>query len=58
MMLIVDIDQARVLREVLESNLIQLRIESARADMGPFREQLQERERLLEHMLDQMPIRS
>jgi hypothetical protein len=51
MQLWLDSDQARVLREILQSSLMQLRIESARADTHEYREVLHERERVVEALL-------
>ena len=50
----VDRQQAQVLREVLQSALKELRIESARADSHDFRIALHQRERLLEGLLAQL----
>ena len=55
MMLIVDEKQAQLLRELIEGTLIQVRIASARDEMDPFREVFQERARVLEQMLSQLP---
>ena len=49
-----DRDQAVVLREILESSLKQLRIESSRADRHDFREELHGRERVVESLLAQL----
>ena len=46
-----DRDQTQVLREVLQSALKELRIESARADTHDFRERLHARERIIESVL-------
>ena len=59
MTIIVDGEQTQFLRDVLEGTLIQLRIESARADMHDFRELLHRRERIVEKLLDQIrPVMS
>jgi len=44
-------DQAAVLREILQSSLRELRIESARADTHDFRDKLHAREHLVESLL-------
>ena len=44
-------DQAAVLREILQSSLRELRIESSRTDTHDFRDQLHARERLVESIL-------
>jgi hypothetical protein len=44
-------DQAAILREILQSSLHDLRIESARTDTHDFREKLHARERLVESIL-------
>ncbi len=49
-----DPEQAQVVREILEGTLIQLRIESARADASDFRTLLQQRERLVARTLAQL----
>lgn len=54
MTLTLDREQLQVVREILEGTLIQLRIESARADMSGFREMLHCRERLVEKTLQQL----
>jgi hypothetical protein len=51
MQLMLDTDQARVLRDILQSSLIQLRVESARADSHDYRYALHERERVVELLL-------
>jgi hypothetical protein len=55
MTITVDGEQTQILRDILEGTLIQLRIESARADMHDFRELLHHRERAVEKLLDQIP---
>jgi hypothetical protein len=47
--------ETEVLREVLEAQLPQLMIESARTDTHDFREYLQRRRVLLEQVLEQLP---
>ena len=54
MQLTLDRDQARVLREILQTSLTQLRVESARADSHDFREALHLRERTVEALLLQL----
>ena len=53
MQVTLDRDQTQVLREILESSLKELRVESARADSHDFREQLHRRERIVESLLAQ-----
>jgi len=48
-----DQEQSRVLREILEGTLAQLRLESARADSHDFREILHRRERIVTSLLAQ-----
>jgi hypothetical protein len=48
-----DQEQSRVLREILEGTLTQLRLESARADSHDFREILHRRERIVTSLLSQ-----
>jgi hypothetical protein len=47
-------DQIEVIREILESAVIELRLESARADSHDYRERLHDRERAVEGVLDQL----
>jgi hypothetical protein len=54
MQLTLERDQARVLREILQTSLTQLRLESARADSHDFREALHARERTVEALLLQI----
>jgi hypothetical protein len=54
MTLIIDQDQAAVLREILQASLTQLRVESARTDSHDFREALHVRERVVEALLLQL----
>ncbi len=49
-----DRDQVQVLREILQTALHELRLESARADAHDFREQLHRRERIVESVLAQL----
>jgi len=49
-----DIEQAQVLREMLENTLTQLRVESARADSHDFRLMLHHREEVVESMLTKL----
>lgn len=56
MQVTLDRDQTQVLREILESSLKELRIESARADSHDYREQLHKRERVVESLLAQAKI--
>jgi hypothetical protein len=51
MEIMLDSRQATTLREILQSALTQLRFESARADSHAFRENLHERERVVEGIL-------
>lgn len=51
MKITLDCEQAQVVREILEGTLIQLRIESARADAPDFRALLQQREQLVARTL-------
>jgi hypothetical protein len=46
--------QIDVIREILKSAVIELRLESARADSHDYRERLHERERAVEGVLDQL----
>jgi len=46
-----DREQARILREILEAALTELRVESARADSHAFRERLHHREHVVEQLL-------
>jgi hypothetical protein len=55
MQIVVDRQQAQVLRELLESSLHQLRVESARADSHDFRAALHAREHVVEGLLAQIP---
>jgi hypothetical protein len=48
-----DQEQSRVLREILEGTLTQVRLESARADSHDFREILHRRERIVTSLLSQ-----
>jgi len=54
MQVIIDRDQASVLREILQASLTQLRVESARTDSHDFREALHARERVVEALLSQL----
>ena len=54
MKLELDQDQTEIVREILESALTELRLESARADSHDFREHLHHRERAVEAVLDQL----
>jgi chemotaxis protein histidine kinase CheA len=54
MQIAVDTEHAAVLREVLENQLKELRIESARADSHDYRLQLHGREHILEDVLAQL----
>jgi hypothetical protein len=54
MMLTLDREQSRVLREILEGSLTQLRLESARADSHDFRELLHRREQAVTALLAQL----
>lgn len=47
-------DQVEVVREILQSALHELRLESARADAHDFREKLHRREQLVESVLAQL----
>ncbi len=51
MYLTLDREQTQVMREILDSALKELRIESARADAHDYRERLHERERIVESVL-------
>ena len=55
MMLDLDHSQADVVREILEAQLKQLRFESAHADARAFREQLHQREQVVEAVLRKLP---
>jgi hypothetical protein len=48
-------EQAEVLREILESQLKELHLESARADVHDFRERLHARAEIVERLLAQLP---
>ena len=50
-MLTLDRDHSEVLREILESALKELRLESARADSHDYREKLHKREKIVEDLL-------
>jgi hypothetical protein len=50
----IDASQAEVLREILQSALAQLRLESARADAHDFRAALHARERVVEALLTKL----
>jgi len=54
MQVIIDREQASVLREILQASLTQLRVESARTDTHDFREALHVRERVVEALLLQL----
>jgi hypothetical protein len=54
MMLNLDLKEATVLREILTSQLKELRIESARTDTYDYRELLHARTRLVEHVLGKL----
>ena len=54
MTLQLETDQIAVLREILQSTMQQLRIESARTDAHDYRELLHERERVVETVLSQL----
>jgi len=54
MQVTLDRDQSEILREILESQLKELRLESARADSHDYREQLHRRERVVEALLTQL----
>ncbi len=54
MVITLDSNEATIVREILASALKQLRNESARADSHDFREQLHQRERVVEHVLEQV----
>jgi hypothetical protein len=49
-----DGDQARVIQEILQAALHELRVESARADTHDFREALHRREQIVESVLAQL----
>ncbi|HSD89139.1 MAG TPA: hypothetical protein VLB44_16535 [Kofleriaceae bacterium] len=49
-----DREQTDLLQEMLEKQLAQLRVESARTDTHDYREMLHRRERLIESMLAKM----
>ncbi|TMQ11242.1 MAG: hypothetical protein E6J90_22515 [Deltaproteobacteria bacterium] len=51
MLITVEPNEAQVLREILGDALMQLRIESARADSQSFREKLHQRERIVESLI-------
>jgi hypothetical protein len=54
MTLTLDREQSRVLREILEGSLTQLRLESSRADSHDFREILHRREQAVTGLLAQL----
>jgi hypothetical protein len=54
MQLMLDSDQTEIVREILDSALIELRFESARTDAHDYREKLHRRERAVEAVLDQL----
>lgn len=51
MLVTLDPEQVQILREILETHLNQLRVESARTDAHDFRVALHHRERVVESML-------
>jgi hypothetical protein len=54
MQLTLDRDQTEIVREILDSALTELRLESARTDTHDYREKLHRRERAVEAVLDQL----
>jgi hypothetical protein len=54
MQLILDRDQTEIVREILESALTELRLESSRTDTHAYREKLHHRENAVEEVLDQL----
>jgi hypothetical protein len=54
MTLTFDREAAQVLREILDSTLRELRVESARTDTHDFREKLHRRERIVERLIAQL----
>jgi hypothetical protein len=54
MQLTLDKDQTRILSEILQASLTELRFESARADSHEYREALHRRERVVEGLLEQL----
>jgi hypothetical protein len=54
MQLILDRDQTEIVREILESALNELRLESSRTDAHDYREKLHRREHAVEEVLDQL----
>jgi hypothetical protein len=54
MQVTLDRDETQILREILESQLKELRLESARADSHDFREQLHRREHVVEALRAQL----
>jgi hypothetical protein len=54
MLISLDSTELTVLREILASQLHQLRIESARTDSHDFREGLHERERVVEAVIEKV----
>ena len=54
MQVTLDRDQSEILREILESQLKELRLESARADSHDYRERLHRREHVVEALLAQL----
>lgn len=56
MVITFDTHETEVLREILASQLTQLRIESARTDSHDFREALHARERIVEAMLRRIEL--
>ncbi|HUJ59065.1 MAG TPA: hypothetical protein VLX92_11255 [Kofleriaceae bacterium] len=51
MSITLDRNQAQVLREILQAELMQLRVESARTDTHAYRERLHDREHTVEQVL-------
>ncbi len=54
MVITLDSNEATVVREILASALTALRHERARADSRDFRDMLHDRERVVEHVLEQV----
>ncbi len=54
MQVTLDRDQTEILREILETSLKELRVESARADSHDYREKLHRREHIVEELLAQL----
>jgi hypothetical protein len=54
--LMIDEDEAELLREVINAHLVGLRVEISHADSRDFRAGLQRRHELLEQLLHRIPV--